>query len=172
MQVDQSSSNEATQQILLEALPPILVLHLERFLYDVTTASINKISKPVKFGPELEIPLGMTFPLFPGPTVLRISPLSVGPEIMAPAVGKSAEPVRYKLHGVLYHQGESAGGGHYTVDVLYQNGDSGGGEAWLHIDDEAVSAARHEDVFGDNEMERVDDPCAYMLFYCRTSSSA
>jgi ubiquitin C-terminal hydrolase len=104
--------------------------------------------------------------------MLRIFHLSVGSEIMAPAVGKSAEPVRYKLHGVLYHQRESAGSGHYMVDVLYQNGDSGGGEAWLHIDDEAVGAVRHEDVFADNEMERVDDRCAYMLFYCRTSSSA
>ena len=104
--------------------------------------------------------------------MLRISHFSVGPEIMAPAVGKSAEPVRYRLHGVLYHHGESAGSGHYTVDVLHQNGDSGSGEAWLHIDDEAVSAVRHEDLFADNEKERVDDRCAHMLFYCRTSSSA
>jgi ubiquitin carboxyl-terminal hydrolase 10 len=100
--------------------------------------------------------------------MLRISYFSVGPEIMAPAVEKSAVPVCYKLRGVLYHHGESAGSGHYTADVLHQNGDSGSGEAWLHIDDEAVSAVRDEDVFADNEMERVDDRCAYMLFYCRT----
>ena len=79
---------------------------------------------------------------------LRILRGLVGPEIMAPVAGKSAEPVHYKLYGVLYHHGESAGSGHYTVDVLHPNGDSGSGEAWLHIDDEAVSAVRHEDVFG------------------------
>ena len=62
-----SSSNEATQQVLLEALPPILVLHLERFVYDVATESINKITKPVQFGSELEIPLGTDF-LFFSPT--------------------------------------------------------------------------------------------------------
>jgi hypothetical protein len=49
---------------------------------------------------------------------------------------------------------------HYTVDVLHQNGDSGGGEAWLHIDDEAldeaVSAAPHEDIFRGQDNERVD----------------
>jgi hypothetical protein len=48
----------------------------------------------------------------------------------------------------------------------HQNGDGGSGEAWLHIEDEAVSAVRHEDVFGG---ERADGRCAYMLFYCRTA---
>jgi hypothetical protein len=41
----------------------------------------------------------------------------------------------------------------------------------LHIDDEAVSTVRYEDVFGNHENERVDDGCAYMLFYCRTAST-
>ena len=85
---------------------------------------------------------------------------------MAPISRKSAEPVHYKLYGVLYHHGESASSGHYTVDVLHPNGDGGSGEAWLHIDDEAVDVVRHEDVFGSHE--RVDNRCAYMLFYCRT----
>jgi ubiquitin carboxyl-terminal hydrolase 10 len=84
---------------------------------------------------------------------------------MTPISGKSAEPVQYKLYGVLYHHGESAGSGHYTVNVLHPNGDSGSGEAWLHIDDEDVNAVRHEDVFGSHDNERT----AYMLFYCRTS---
>jgi ubiquitin carboxyl-terminal hydrolase 10 len=88
---------------------------------------------------------------------------------MAPAARTtSAELAHYNLYGVLYHHGESAGSGHYTVDVLHPNGDSDSGEAWLHIDDETVSAVRHEDVFGDHDNERVDDRCAYMLFYSRT----
>ena len=89
---------------------------------------------------------------------------------MAPIAGKSAEPAYYKLYGVLYHHGESAGGGHYTVDVLHPNGDSGSGEAWLHIDDGAVSAVQHDgEMFGVHDNERMDDQCAYMLFYCRTA---
>lgn len=88
---------------------------------------------------------------------------------MAPVSGKSAEPAHYKLHGVLYFHGESTGSGHYSVDVLHPSLDGGGGEAWLHIDDEAASAVRHEDVFGDHGHEQVDDRCAYMLFYCRTA---
>ena len=159
--------------MLLEALPQILVLHLERFVYDAATEGIYKISKPIRFAPELEIPIGMIFsfvcPVLP---MLRTLHLSVGSEIMAGVSGKSTKPEHYKLHGVLYHRGESVGSdGHYTVDVLQQNGDSGGREAWLHIDDEVVSAVRHEDVFGDNANERVNDRCAYMLFYCRTGSA-
>ncbi|KAF8471370.1 hypothetical protein DFH94DRAFT_637165 [Russula ochroleuca] len=147
VQLGPSGFNVASQQVQIKALPPVLALHLKRFLYDATTDSIVKISKPVKFAPELEIP----------------------PEIMAPVEEKSAEPAHYKLYGVLYHHGESAGSGQYTVDVLHPNGDSSEGEAWLHIDDEAVSAVRHEDVFGGHDNERVDDQCVYMLFYCRTA---
>ena len=88
---------------------------------------------------------------------------------MAPIAGKSAEPVHYTLYGVLYHHGESADGGHYTVDVLQQNGGGGIGEAWLHIDDEAVSVVQHDEMFGGtgHHSEREDNQCAYMLFYRR-----
>jgi ubiquitin carboxyl-terminal hydrolase 10 len=78
------------------------------------------------------------------------------------------ESIHYKLYGVLYHQGESASGGHYTVDVLHQNRESGDGEAWLHIDGGAESTVRYEDVFGGHGSERVEDECANMLVYCRT----
>jgi ubiquitin carboxyl-terminal hydrolase 10 len=61
VQIGHSSSRKATQQVLLEALPPILVLHLERFVYDAASEGINRMSKPVQFGPELEIPFGTTF---------------------------------------------------------------------------------------------------------------
>ena len=80
--------------------------------------------------------------------------------------------MHYTLYGVLYHHGESARSGHYSVDVLYPNGDGSSGEAWLRIDDEAMSAVRREDLFapfGAHDNERVDDQCVYMLFYCRTA---
>ena len=47
--------------MLIEALPSVLVLHLKRFLYDVTADGIVKINKPVRFTPELDIPLGTKF---------------------------------------------------------------------------------------------------------------
>jgi ubiquitin carboxyl-terminal hydrolase 10 len=78
--------------------------------------------------------------------------------------------VRYKLYGVLYHHGEPGGSGHYIVDVLHPDEDGGSGESWLHIDDEAVSTVRHEDVFGRQGTKRAaDEWCAYLLFYCRTT---
>ena len=175
MRIGQSGLNnatlDATQQVLLDALPQILVVHLERFVYDAATEGINKISKPIQFTPELEIPLGTVFSfVYPVLPMLRIFHLSVGSEIIAGASGKSTEPVHrhYKLHWVLYHHGESEGSGHYTVDVLHLNGDSGSRGAWLHIDDEYVKAVRHEDVFWSRGTGRVDDGCACMLFYCRT----
>ena len=74
---------------------------------------------------------------------------------------------------MLYHHGEFAGSGHYTVDVLHPNGDGDTGEVWLRIDDEAVSVMRHEDVFGELNTDRAaEERCAYLLFYCRTSQIA
>jgi ubiquitin carboxyl-terminal hydrolase 10 len=80
---------------------------------------------------------------------------------MAPVAGKSVEPAYYKLYGVLYHHGESASDGRYTVDVLRPNGDSGS--------EEGASVVRHEDVFEGHDNKQVDNECAYMLIYCRAA---
>ena len=154
-----------SQQVQIEALPPLLILRFNRFLYDAAADGTVKISKPVQFAPELEIPPGTFFSF--ASLVLAKAKNSVCPEIMAPVSGKSAEPAHYKLYGVLYHHGESAGGGHYTVDVLHPNVDSGSGEAWLHIDGEAASAVQHGEMFGGHDHDQMDDQCAYMLIYCR-----
>jgi ubiquitin carboxyl-terminal hydrolase 10 len=172
MQVGQSSLSRVSQQVNIEVFPSVLVLRLKRLLYDTTTNGIVKISKSIQFAPKLEIPPGMisSFVLSVQPR-LRVSRGSIEPEITALVAGKSAEPAHYKLYGVLYHHGDSAGSGHYTVDVLHPNGDGGSGESWLHIDDEAVSVVQHEEVFGSHDNERGEDRCAYMLFYCRTAAS-
>jgi len=150
VQAGASGSGNASQPVLIEALPSVLVLHLNRVRYDAAAGGITKIGKSIRFAPELEIPL----------------------DIMVPNAQRPSEPPHYKLHGVLYHHGESAGSGHYTVDVLqvHPNGDGDTGEGWLHIDNEAVSLMRHEDVFREHGTERAaDGRCAYLLFYCRTS---
>ena len=46
---------EAQRQELIEALPPVLILHLKRFLYDTSVGDVVKIGKHVTFGPDLEI---------------------------------------------------------------------------------------------------------------------
>ena len=67
MQLGPLGFSMASQQVLIEVLPPILVLHLKRFLYDAAADSIVKINKPVQFAPELEVPVGMVFILFSHP---------------------------------------------------------------------------------------------------------
>jgi ubiquitin carboxyl-terminal hydrolase 10 len=58
--------SRASQQVtvLIEELPPVLILHLKRFLYDTVTGGAVKNRKHVQFSPELEIPPG-TFFLLP-----------------------------------------------------------------------------------------------------------
>ncbi|KAF9554587.1 cysteine proteinase [Agrocybe pediades] len=141
-------TTDAHQQVLIEALPPVLVLHIKRFYYDTTANGVVKISKQVRFGPELE----------------------VGADVMVPAA-KKTHPVRYKLFGAIYHHGLSASGGHYTLDVLHPNRYPSANpaakprEGWVRIDDNLVSDVRNEDVF--EASERDESRCAYLLFYRR-----
>ena len=61
MQVNTSGLGDANQQVFIEALPPVLVLHLNRVRYDATAGGIVKIGKSIQISPELEIPLGTIF---------------------------------------------------------------------------------------------------------------
>ena len=49
---------DASQQALIELLPPVLVLHLKRFHYDTNVGDVVKIGKQVSYGPELDISPG------------------------------------------------------------------------------------------------------------------
>jgi ubiquitin carboxyl-terminal hydrolase 10 len=61
VQAGQSSLSETSQEVLIEALPSVLILHLNRFLYEAAADGTVKINKHVQFTPELEIPSGTTF---------------------------------------------------------------------------------------------------------------
>lgn len=144
---------DATQQVHIESLPPILILHLKRFLYDANKGGVAKVGKQVTFAPELE----------------------VGSEVMTQ--GKKVNGgTKYRLFGAVYHHGVSASGGHYTLDVLHPNIDMSTPptkprEGWIRIDDELVSDLRAEDVFGNGGVERDETMrCAYLLFYRRVWS--
>ncbi|KAJ6491860.1 hypothetical protein DFH09DRAFT_1377185 [Mycena vulgaris] len=79
-QVVQMGSADANLQILIAALPPVLVLHVKRFYYDAA-AGVIKLAKHVAFGPELEI----------------------GGEVLAPtATTTGRKPVRYKLFAAVF----------------------------------------------------------------------
>jgi len=69
---------DASQQVLIETLPPILILHMKRFLYDTKVNGVVKIGKQVSFESELECQ----------------------PDIIAPA-RKTSQSAKYKLSASL-----------------------------------------------------------------------
>lgn len=141
---------DATKQLFLESLPPILVLHLKRFSYNNVGGTI-KNHKVVSYGVDLVIPAS----------------------IIAPA-RRSSTPLNYQLLAVVYHHGKSATGGHYTASIRQQ------GDHWINIDDTSISNIAASDVAVDRVREvlrlslpssgladGLPDRSAYLLFYQR-----
>ena len=60
VQVSASSSGGASQQALIEDLPPVLILHLDR----AAASGEMRIGESIQFEPELKIPLGTIISLF------------------------------------------------------------------------------------------------------------
>ncbi|OAA59103.1 ubiquitin hydrolase [Niveomyces insectorum RCEF 264] len=111
-----------TKQVFLETLPPVLILHLKRFQFDWQGNGTVKIGKKVGYPLELEIPR----------------------EIFSRRKRNKlvTEPLpKYRLNAVVYHHGKQASGGHYTVDVLREDG-----REWIRLDDTVIRRIRREDV--------------------------
>lgn len=116
-------SNTAKKQVFIDSLPPVLVLHLKRFQYENNLTGTQKIWKKVGYPLELEIPKEV----FP-------------PSKRGGLAVKGGLP-HYRLTSVVYHHGKSAAGGHYTVDVLREDG-----REWVRLDDTVIRRIRPEDV--------------------------
>lgn len=114
-------------------LPPVLVIHLSRFYYDLTKKN-NTI---------------ITYPL-----ILNITL-------------KNKQVLKYRLYGVVNHDGNLISG-HYTCLVnKNQNHDlEKGQDQWFYFDDEVV---KHETNHGNLEkgVTKVSSSDAYVLFYER-----
>jgi ubiquitin carboxyl-terminal hydrolase 10 len=123
----------ATKQVLIDSLPPVLILHLKRFQFDTEEKGTVKIWKKIGYPLELEIPRE---------ALSRQKRQTYGEEGMP----------KYKLIGVVYHHGKNASGGHYTVDVRRQEG-----REWIRIDDTVIRRVRSEDVAEGGEEEDVKD---------------
>jgi len=111
---------EASKQVLIDELPPVLILHLKRFHFDAE-GGISKISKKIGYPLELDIPREV---------LSRQKVASLGSNMP-----------RYRLFAVVYHHGKNAGVGHYTVDVRRQDGSQ-----WIRFDDTKIEVIRAEDV--------------------------
>nr|XP_020462800.1 ubiquitin carboxyl-terminal hydrolase 10 isoform X3 [Monopterus albus] len=103
---------EISRRVTLEELPPVLVLHLKRFVFE-KTGGCQKLTKNIEYPVDLEISKDL---------------LSSG---VRSKVVKGQRT--YRLFAVVYHHGNSATGGHYTTDVFHI-----GLNGWLRIDDQAV----------------------------------
>ncbi len=112
----------ATKQVLIETLPPVLILHLKRFQYD-NTGGTQKIWKKIGYPLELEIPKEV-----------------FSRQKLGSILNHGGLP-RYRLMAVVYHHGKNASGGHYTVDVRRQDG-----REWIRLDDTVIRRVRSEDV--------------------------
>ncbi|XP_034046230.1 ubiquitin carboxyl-terminal hydrolase 10 isoform X2 [Thalassophryne amazonica] len=103
---------EISRRVTLEELPPVLVLHLKRFVFE-KTGGCQKLTKNIDYPIDLEI----------------------NKELLSSGVrSKVLKGQRtYRLFAVVYHHGNSATGGHYTTDVFHI-----GLNGWLRIDDQTV----------------------------------
>lgn len=110
----------AKKQSFIETLPPVLILHLKRFEFN--NSGTHKIEKKVGYPLELTIPK------------------EVFPQSKRAQMALTGLP-KFRLDGVIYHHGQNASSGHYTVDVRRQEG-----HEWIRIDDQSIKRIRSEDV--------------------------
>jgi len=132
---------DATRSLSLEELPPILILHLKRFVYDGSTGGVQKVLKKVTFDIDLEIPK----------SVLSTECRSRSP---------NSKQRQYKLFSVVYHNGREATKGHYVTDI-YQSGYS----TWLHCDDNSIQMTGEQSV-----VQPGPTSTPYLLFYRRADT--
>lgn len=125
---------KATKQVFIESLPEVLILHLKRFQYD-NQGGTQKIWKKVGYPLDLELPKEIFPPNKRGAQMLQGS--------------------KYRLVSVVYHHGNSASGGHYTVDVRRQDG-----REWIRLDDTVIRRVRKEDVAEEGSEEGSKVPAA------------
>ncbi|WBW71226.1 ubiquitin C-terminal hydrolase Ubp3 [Schizosaccharomyces osmophilus] len=134
----------ATKQMYIESLPPVLILHLKRFFYDMAGGT-QKNYKPVAYLADLTIPQS----------------------VFSPSI-RGTVPTEYSLNAVVYHHGISASGGHYTVDVKQHDG-----SGWIRIDDTHIHKIQVSDVeipkaaVETGSYGGSNDKVAYLLFYTR-----
>ncbi|GFT93888.1 ubiquitin carboxyl-terminal hydrolase 10 [Nephila pilipes] len=109
---------EAFSHVALQKLPPILILHLKRFVYN-KNGGCKKVMKKTDY-----------------PLILDISK-----DIFSSDFKKSQRLKQYKLFAVMYHDGEEAIKGHYISDV-YNHGN----QTWIRCDDRSVTAVTEDQV--------------------------
>lgn len=136
----------ATKQLSLSRLPPILLIHLKRFSHKGVFT--DKIETVVDF-PLKGLDLTNYMPSAPPPGMHNGSANGIGtddPRVQTP-------PYRYDLYGVTNHFGNLSNG-HYTAYIASRGG-------WVYCDDSRVTPTDAKDIVGRP---------AYVLYYKRIKS--
>merc|ERR1712038_734172 len=128
---------EASRSMSLEELPPILVLHLKRFIYDESSNGCQKLLKNIDFPVDLEI----------NKDILSSNSRSKYP----------TKQRQYKLFAVVYHNGSEATKGHYVTDIYHT-----GLSTWLRCDDSILKTQTESMVLAHSATS-----VPYILFYRR-----
>ncbi|XP_075226103.1 ubiquitin specific protease 10 isoform X2 [Lycorma delicatula] len=132
---------EAWQQVTLEQLPLVLLLHLKCFDYKLHTCS--KIIKTVEFPIDLKIEQKLMS------TVVKSKNKKTS--------GNTGKDRQYKLFAVVYHDGKEATKGHYITDVFHV-----GYGVWVRYDDATVRSV------SENQVLHPKSPrVPYLLYYRR-----
>ncbi|XP_044736463.1 ubiquitin carboxyl-terminal hydrolase 10 isoform X2 [Chrysoperla carnea] len=108
---------EAWQQVSIEELPLVLILHLKCFHYERDTCS--KIIKNVEFPVDLKI----------------------DSKLMSANKKYTNKQKQYKLFAVVYHDGKEATKGHYITDAFHV-----GYGGWVRYDDSSVRGVSESQV--------------------------
>ncbi|XP_054165400.1 ubiquitin carboxyl-terminal hydrolase 10-like isoform X2 [Oppia nitens] len=128
---------DASAQTYLETLPPILILHLKLFVYDMD-GGCRKLMKRIEYPVDLELPR----------ECLHFDKWERE---------KNYQLKRYKLLSVVYHDGSEAVKGHYVADVYHI-----GSNQWLRCDDQSVKVINTTKVLNTDSSRT-----PYLLFYRR-----
>merc|ERR1719411_862957 len=131
---------EASRSMSLEELPPILVLHLKRFIYDGSSNGCQKLLKNIDFPVDLEINKDI---------------LSTNSRNKYPTKQR-----QYKLFAVVYHNGSEATKGHYVTDIYHT-----GLSSWLRCDDSILKTQTESMVLAHSATS-----VPYILFYRRADT--
>lgn len=130
---------EAHRRTTLEELPPVLILHFKRFVYDDKDGGSKKLIKRTDYPLDLELKTDL-----------------LSGEVKKKYSAKHSRS--YKLFAVVYHDGKEAVKGHYIADIYYP-----GSGSWLRCDDRNITPTTEAQVLSFNA------PCVpYLLFYSRT----
>ncbi|OLL26651.1 Ubiquitin carboxyl-terminal hydrolase 8 [Neolecta irregularis DAH-3] len=113
---------EASKQLMITRLPPLLIIHLKRF--SMNGRWRDKLNMPV------EVPL----------QTLDLSPYVV-PEANSTHGHDSLGTLETVCYGMIIHHGQGLTSGHYTAYVLDES------NQWWHFDDTRVSKVSEEEVF-------------------------